>query len=441
MKLRVKKLPILLPLAVLAAALVTTAVMARLGQDSAADHTDLGRKYLNDMNYTGAISEFLQSISMDPTAEDARLGLAEAYVASGSPEMAAEILQPLTEAESPEAYRLLVASQSMGDPYQALLTAQTLVEHTDSAEDYAVRDELLRQVVTEPHSYAEGLDQRLAISAGEVVSAGSNTFGQLGTANGIATEAVQGSLQPAQFPGEAARVYCAGRTSYVVDTSGNLWAAGENRWGQLGLSYAAADPQSGWTQIVASGDVASAAGTAGMLYVLKTDGSLWYAGQGGVMELSRIRDFGEIMAVESGESRSALLTVSGELYVSDAGDPISWTRQASGVKLFCFAGDGLIWVTEDNQVCSAQYSMPQTPDGWTNGSHGVVPDFAVCDIAADSSGLLLRDADGNLQRIHGGQVYESDGSAVLNIYSAGGSAVVESADGTAAVRDLSAPAA
>ena len=132
MKIRVNKLPILLPLLLVAVCLVATALTTRLGRDNAADHTDLGQKYLNDMNYDGAIVEFLQSLSMDPTIEDARLGLAEAYIASGNPGMASEILKPLTEAESSEAYRLLVESQWDEDPHQALLTSQKLVEHTDS---------------------------------------------------------------------------------------------------------------------------------------------------------------------------------------------------------------------------------------------------------------------------------------------------------------------
>ena len=438
MRPRIRKLPILIPLFLVAAVLVATAVMARLNRDSAAAHTDLGQKYLNDMDYTGAITEFLQSLSMDPTAQDARLGLAEAYAASGRGEMVPEILEPLTEAQSPEAYRLLIESQRENDPRQALLAAQELVEHTDQEADYAIRDELLAQVLLEPHSYAVGTDQRLLTEGGAVFSAGSNTFGQLGTDQALATETVQSSLQSAQFPGQAARVYCAGRTSYAVDQGGNLWAAGENRWGQLGTAYTAADPQSGWTQIVDSGDVAAAAGTVGMLYVLKTDGSLWYAGQGGVLELRQIRNFGKVIAVESGEQQTAVLTANGLLYESDASDPTRWTRQASNVKLFCYGDDGLVWVTGDNQICS-RGQLPQAPDTWVQGSQGVLPDVEVCDIAAADDGLLLQDTAGQLHRIYGGHAYAADDVAAANIYSTGGTAVVEQTDGTVLLWDLSSP--
>ena len=206
MNLRVKKLPILIPLLLVAVVLTATAVSARLGRDSAAAHTDLGQKYLNDMNYTGAIAEFLQSLSMDPTGQEARLGLAQAYVASGSPEMAPEILEPLTEANSADAYRILIDSQRDSDPIRALIAAQELVDHTDQEEDYAVRDELLTQALSEARSYAAGVDQRLVLQGGELLSAGSNTFGQLGTGQGLSTDTVQEVLQSAQFSGQAARV-------------------------------------------------------------------------------------------------------------------------------------------------------------------------------------------------------------------------------------------
>lgn len=438
MNLRVKKLPILIPLLLVAVVLTATAVSARLGRDSAAAHTDLGQKYLNDMNYTGAIAEFLQSLSMDPTGQEARLGLAQAYVASGSPEMAPEILEPLTEANSADAYRILIDSQRDSDPIRALIAAQELVDHTDQEEDYAVRDELLTQALSEARSYAAGVDQRLVLQGGELLSAGSNTFGQLGTGQGLSTETVQEVLQSAQFSGQAARVYCAGRTSYVVDQSGNLWAAGENRWGQMGVDYAAADPQSGWTQIVDTGDVAAVAGGVGTLYVLKTDGTLWYAGQGGVLELRPVSQLGTVIAVESSQQQTAALTAEGSLYLNDGTSASGWTRQAQNVKLFCFSGSGLIWVTQENQLGVWNAALP-APDGWTQDSQGTVPDFQVRDLASDGNGLLLLDGDGRLLRVYNNQVYETEGEDVVNLYSSSASAVVERQDGSVQLWDLSLP--
>lgn len=436
MKIRVKKLPIILPLLVLAIILTGTAIMTRVGRDSATAHTNLGQKYLNDLNYTGAINEFLQSLSLDPTAHEARLGLAEAYIASGSPETATDILEPLTDENVPSAYRLLIESQQNSDPRQALINAQKLVDHTDLPEDYDLRDELLSKVLLEPHSYATGLDQRLQLRQGTVYSAGSNTLGQLGTEQAIAMNSIQDVFQPAEFPGSAARVFCAGRTSYVVDQDGNLWAAGENRWGQIGQNYADMNPQSGWTQLSDTADTASVAGTTGTLIVLKTDGSLWYSGQGGVMQLERVTDFGMVSAIASNERQTAVLTVDGTLYLSEINNPIRWTRQASRVKIFCLSSSELIWVTEDNQI-SSQRGMSQMPDSWSWGNQGVTPNFKVQDIASDENGLLLMDSKSILYRVYNSQVYEIEGDPAVNIYSSSDGVIVEQEDGTVLLWDLS----
>lgn len=436
MKLQVKKLPILLPLLIAAAILVAAAVMTRLGRDSASAHTNLGQKYLNDMNYSGAISEFLQSLSIDPTAQDARIGLAEAYVASGTPEVASEILKPMIDAELPEAYRLLIEGQQDSDPRQALQTAQDLVEHTDLEEDYQRRDALLVQVLAEPHSYAAGIDQVLKISQGDVLSSGSNTLGQLGTDRNLGTESAQDSLLTAGLPVTAARVYCAGRTSFAVDQNGDLWAAGENRWGQMGLSYMTTDPQSGWTKITDTGDVAAAAGTVGALYILKTDGTLWYAGRGGAMAFAQTAGLGAVCAIDSNSRQIAAQAVDGTLYLTDAGDPHRWVKQADHVKTFCLSSRGLTWVTNDNQVYS-QSGLGQVPETWVWVDQGVVPDFTVRDVAADANGLLLLGSDGQLRRLFNGQAEVTDGANVTNIYSAEGTVVVEQADGSVMTWDLS----
>lgn len=436
MKLRVKKLPIILPLLVLAVTLTGTAIMTRLGRDSTSAHTNLGQKYLNDLNYTGAIHEFMQALSADPTAQDARLGLAEAYIASGNTDMATDILEPLTDVNDPSAYRLLIESQRDSDPRQALINAQKLVEHTDLIDDYELRDELLSRALSEAHSYATGLDQRLLIRQGAVYSAGSNTLGQLGTERGLATDSIQDVFQSAQFPSNAARVFCAGRTSYVVDEDGNLWAAGENRWGQLGQNYADMNPKSGWTQLTDGGDVAAVAGTTGTLLVLKTDGSLWYSGQGGIMRFERVPGFGIVSAIASNERQTAVLTVDGMLYLSEVNNPIRWTRQAGHVKAFCLSTSELIWVTEDNEI-NSQRGMYQMPDSWSWGNRGIIPDFAVQDIALDENGLLLMDHKGQLYRIYNGKAYEAEGGSVVNIYSVDNSVVVEQEDGTVLSWDLS----
>ena len=96
-------------------------------------------------------------------------------------------------------------------------------------------------------------------------------------------------------------------------------------------------------------------------------------------------------------------------------------------------------MTQDNTIRS-EYGIPAVPDAWLQNGQEAAPDFTVSDIAADAGGLLLLDTSGQLHRVSGGQVYEEEMPETANIYSAGGSVVVEQEDGTVSFWDLSQPA-
>lgn len=76
--LKVKKGPILLPLAVLILVLGGYTFLQFRGV-SAADRLTLGQQYLNDLDYGGAIAAFTQAIQLNPGSSEARVGLAQAY--------------------------------------------------------------------------------------------------------------------------------------------------------------------------------------------------------------------------------------------------------------------------------------------------------------------------------------------------------------------------
>lgn len=48
---------------------------------TAADKTELGQKYLTELNYTEAVASFTEAIKLDPDNIQAYMGRAEAYVA------------------------------------------------------------------------------------------------------------------------------------------------------------------------------------------------------------------------------------------------------------------------------------------------------------------------------------------------------------------------
>lgn len=426
MKPRVKILPILLPVLLVVGLLCGAAVSIYRERATEASHTDLGQKYLNSTDYGSAAAEFATRLSEDPTDVAARRGLAQSYYNMGDLQLASQVLQPLTEHKDPEAYRLLIKMETQGqDMNQALMTAKKLVSCTDAQEDHILMNDLLQQVLQQPHSYAAGTDQQLLIAAnGQVLSAGSNQLGQLGTQAQLTSAQQQAQFAPADFSGTAARVYCAGRTSFVVDQANNLWAAGENRWGQMGLGAADLTVQPGRRKVLDSGDVASVAGMAGKLFVLKLDGTLWFAGQGGSMELQRINDFYQVSALESDGTYLAVLTLDGQLFYSDNGE--SWARKARDVKQFSLCSNMLVWVTTGGRVGGDKL---QCPSSWSSNASGARPDFDVKRIACDGNGALLESADGTLWRLNRGVATECKDVTATSFYGENGRIVLETEEG------------
>ena len=132
MKLRVKVLPILLPVLLVVGLLCGMAVKIYREKADEASHTDLGQKYLNSTDYGNAAAEFAARLSEDPTDVAARRGLAQSYYGMGDLQLAEQVLQPLTEQKDPEAYRLLIQMETqVQDTSQALITARQLVSRTD----------------------------------------------------------------------------------------------------------------------------------------------------------------------------------------------------------------------------------------------------------------------------------------------------------------------
>ena len=426
MKSRVKILPILLPILLVLGLLSAAGVTIYLERSNEVSHTDLGQKYLNSMDYNGAAEEFVARLTQDPTDVEARRGLARSYFGMGKTDLASEVLQPLMETKDPEAYRLVIQMETESqDVNQALLDARELVSQTDKEEDYKLLDELFQQVLALPHSYAAGTDQVLLLSDGQVKAAGSNLLGQLGAAAHLGTNERQDRFASAEFQGTAGKVYCAGRTSYVVDAENNLWAAGENRWGQMATGTADMTPQAGWKKIVDSGDVACVAGLTGRLYVLKTDGSLWLSGQGGSMGLERVQEFYQVSALESDGRSVAVLTLDGKLYRSENGG--GWNLAARNVKQFSLCSGMLAWITADQQVCTSNGIY--YPQEWQTGKTGAIPDFDVLRIACDGNGILLQGTDGILRRLYQGSVSTYDDLHVTSIYGEDGCVVLETESG------------
>ncbi len=358
--LHVKKGPIILPLVLLAAALGAY-TLSHFQFVSAADCLTLGQQHLNDLNYEGAVVEFTKAIELDPNNVDARVGLAQAYVGSENYELAEQILDPMVNTQQPaEGAAVTMADllEKTNRQAEAIGVVQSLIHTTDRDEYYDLLDRLLSEMRDRPRSYAAGTDQTLLLRGGQVLSRGSNLLGQLGLA--VTTPSADQFIN-AQFGGDGAKVICAGRTSLVIDRGGELWAAGENRWGQWGEGYAVTAPEGGRTKLKSPGPVAEAAGTTGRLLVLLEDGSLWTAGADAGQSFQRLSRFPLVMEIDACRDRAAVLTADGVLYVSDSRTPGRWDLAGRDVCSFTLSDDSLCWVGRDNEAY-VNYNAIQLPD-------------------------------------------------------------------------------
>lgn len=431
--LKLKKGPIILPLALLAVVLVVYTLL-NLRTVTAADNLSVGQQYLNDLNYSGAVAAFTRAIELDPENRDARIGLAEAYAGTGEYEFAQEVLSDLVYRDQPDedATRtmadLLVKS---GQPAKAIPLVQTLIEITDKDAYYDFLSELLEQLYAAKRSLAVGTDHVLEIRSGQLYGRGSNTMGQLGSDPASVNEVP--TFTQLSFAGEAVKAICAGRTSFVVDAAGQLWTAGENRWGQMGLGYAVTSPEGGWQQIPTSHAVADVAGTTGRLLVLLTDGSLWTAGASGSQTLAYVDQFPVVISLAANQQQAVILTVDGQLYRSDSRYPDQWTPVASDVCDFSLSDSDLCWVSSTNGL-NWQGSRLQLPDDWySSETWEYRADVTVTRFAMVNGYGLLLASDGSLRALPGNGLCREiqTGSPAVALYPQGSALVVEFEDGTA----------
>ena len=428
------RLPLLFcVLLVLAAIVAGIAVNLFVGVRSANDHISVGQRYLNELNYSEAILEFSNAVEMNPGSREARQGLATAYAATGNYRFAEDVLQDVQDPFQPDegiSASLLDIYQQADNYGQAINMSNQLIELTDSEDYYTLREELMRTWHKDTRAWAAGTDQELAIQNGSVVSRGSNTLGQLGTENGLGqADYRQEEFASAQFPGTPKSVYCAGRTSYVLDTNGNLWAAGENRWGQMGESYATTLPSGGWTQLTDTGDVVAAAGVAGQMLVRNSDCSLWQAGSGTGQTLTRVNQLGAVMKIGASNNVAYVLTADGKLYESNSYGA-GWQRLSGNVANFEPCSSGCVWVTEDGGIGS-EFGI-SLPANWTVQQDGSAqPDVEVSAVASDGNNLVVHCADDTLYLVSGGTVAPLDkNGAVSCLYVINDQIVVELEDGS-----------
>ena len=372
-------------------------------QDTAQDHVTLGQQYLSNKDYENAEEELSIAMEADPSDWNTRQMLVDAYTEDGKSDLAEAVLQDAFNDNAPEpavADRLIELLQSMGNTKAALQLTEMMIQSTDLDTYYEKRQELLSTLNDLPRNYAAGLTQELIIKDGKVESRGNNKAGQLGVP--VSADTLQVSdFASAGFDGDASRVYAIGNTSYVLDTAGDLYAAGVNRRGEYGTDYGTLSNSSGWTKVTKDGDCISIAGTAGCLYLLKKDGSVWYTGENGKggFGLCNVSEAGLHMVTIN--NITYVLTTSGNLYQNTYGvdDALTFHRRGSDISEFTADSDGNIFMLKtDGELCGSR--LPdQAPSNWQTGEDSYIPDFTTEMMAAAQDALLVLDSSGKIYRI------------------------------------------
>ena len=73
------KMQILLPIILVAVVLFGTVLYNLFADNDSSDYQcSLGKKYLNDLDYSSAILAYSNAVTLDPTNTEARIGLAKA---------------------------------------------------------------------------------------------------------------------------------------------------------------------------------------------------------------------------------------------------------------------------------------------------------------------------------------------------------------------------
>ena len=434
------RLQIVLPILVAVVVLIAAALSNLFADSSSSDYQcSLGRKYLNQLDYSGAILAYSNAISLDPTNTEARIGLAKAYSGKNEPGFAAQVLtESLNDKEmNPEIAEALIDLYTESGDYGSVIgILDTLLEQTDDEDYHEMLTDVLKTMYARPHTVSAGTSHELLLRDGTVMSRGQNVLGQLGVTDGIGDRYYStDTFASAGFSGEASGVFCVGNTSYVIDSDGKLWAAGENRFGQMGNSYGLLSTASGWFEVTGGEDTVSVCGNAGTAYILKKDGTLYRSGAYAGQVLSVCSGLPTVSKVSASDGYVYVLGTNGVLYRNEWNNPDEWVRlTSSSARITDFAANGSYygWIDSEGRFMNMGVCYPNT---WGYTSNGyMTPDTRIASMEYNGCLLIYTDLNGNLYTTDGNESRTVDmGSKPVNLYCEDGNVYAVYEDGSALV--------
>lgn len=406
-KIKVNKLPILIPVVAAVSILLVWLIPQFHFSSKTEQQLSLGERYLEEMDYNSAIVTFSELIAVDPSQTQAKLGLVQAYLGMEDYQKAEVLLEGMSD-EDPSAEMLdLMVQTSIGEGKQdiALNQISQLIEKTDAQEWYDKRQELLQSYYEEPHSFFASSDTSIFLQGDQFLVMGNDTLDRFGDLGSFSQQASRGVLSAGYIPNLEAvpkKVYIVGRTFCVIDSENQLWTAGENRWGQRGLGWCDLTGGMGWEKMPGGENVVSVAGTTGLMFVLKNDGSLWYSGEGSAEGMKQDYSLPALRSLSSDGYWVVALTVDGDLFYrqrsqqSDGTSLGTWLKAGSNVIQFSVNGDYLLWMDQSGMMNSLTGSFPSFPEEWQWVGNKIKPDSEIIRFASIGDILLYFTEDQTL---------------------------------------------
>lgn len=191
----------------------------RSGANPLQEHLDLGRKYLEELNYEQALVEFEEAIRIDPKCVDAYLGMAETYESMGN-DPAAALTQEEGYEKSLETYDRLL--EQAGEDERALAgLSDSLRKYIDILMAEQRYDEI-RRLAEKYGNHALEIDFTLILGKLEE-SEGEPS----GTEGETSAELIQVSIQKTDIKADSV-FNNEGYGSITVQGAGNWWDASDS---------------------------------------------------------------------------------------------------------------------------------------------------------------------------------------------------------------------
>ena len=434
-----KKVFLIVAIACVLALGVTVAAIRKIATtDKLGEAISLGNQYLSEMNYDMAIRSYTEALALNPVDKNALHGLAKSYTGAGDTEKAKDIyrneLGSTTDIIILEDYTDLLEKEK--DYIDLIIELDKLIELEDDDKYYDKKEEIITQLLLqhERHDYSESGTLAIALNGSGVNTRGSNMLGQLGTETALRDTRVTESFAPVAFPATAAKVYAWRNITAVIDNTGSVWMAGNNRASQRGDGMADIMPDGQWTQITGVTGIVKLAGTSTTTFALDGQGRVWYTGEGygeTWTDTWQLYDTANrYLDIECKNGTLTMLSADGRLFTREIWTSYSAQDYELGNDVVMFTQDDYhVWLDSNGIIYTDYYGM-DFPQEWkvSEDSDLMKPTVTVRDMAfvyENGPALFILDDVGTLYRISDGQSAPVTAvSAVQEIYSCRGKCVV-----------------